>query len=48
VKLDHGGEIITIEEDSVEKVSQWIIRLFNSFDLNEPSFCPVSLQIVVI
>ena len=22
VKLDHGGEIITIEEDSVEKVSQ--------------------------
>ena len=23
VKLDHGGEIITIEEDSVEKVCYW-------------------------
>ena len=29
VKLDHGGEIITIEEDSVEKVSQWIIVVKN-------------------
>lgn len=25
VKLDHGGEIITIEEDSVEKVCQKIL-----------------------
>ena len=30
VKLDHGGEIITIEEDSIEKVSQWIIRLLSN------------------
>lgn len=32
VKLDHGGEIITIEEDSVEKVSRWVITctLLNS------------------
>lgn len=32
VKLDHGGEIITIEEDSVEKVSQSVIKLLNSFN----------------
>lgn len=47
VKLDHGGEIITIEEDSVEKVSQSVIGLLNSYNLNEPGFCPNSRQIVM-
>ena len=35
VKLDHGGEIITIEEDSVEKVCQNLITKQN--DLTLPS-----------
>ena len=47
VKLDHGGEIITIEEDSVEKVSQSVIGLLNSYNLNEPGFCPNSRLIVM-
>lgn len=37
VKLDHGGEIITIEEDSVEKVCHFFLfvamKLFQSQDL---------------
>ena len=36
VKLDHGGEIITIEEDSVEKVSQLIIRFLSNLQLQPP------------
>ena len=47
VKLDHGGEIITIEEDSVEKVSQWISRLFNSLNLNEPACCPILFRLLL-
>ena len=41
VKLDHGGEIITIEEDSVEKVSQLIIRFLSNLQLQPPSQRPV-------
>ena len=38
VKLDHGGEIITIEEDSVEKVCYWTF-LYDGFIPTGQSKC---------